>query len=1120
MDRAEVPRTRPAATPHKAAAGATPLKTPLRTPLRAIEQTSSTPITPFEAIESQKENVQPRARGRSAHALSATLSMQHKERQEMLATQRREHEEAVTSEANADADDPLEAWCAYVKWVVDNYPQGKSSESGIVPLLERATRTFRDSEQYRNDSRYLRLWILYAQHTDVPRDVFNFLLANEIGTKLAALYEELAHVLEELGVYDEADATFKLGIARRVSPLDRLKRRYAAYQERVLALPEGASSGADTYSKALAAAMARNGRSILGTKTGPSTSAPTNVLGAHRPISSAVRPNARTMDVYRDENDDGPQAATRGGAWTDLGTAHERRKENDRAPRHLAPLARAALTPRTQARLEVFCDSDEDEEHASPSRRTPQRDAVLRRSATSESDKLRKNPFLYYEQRKEAAPSVSEALAREEAPAKRLRREPSDRARHAEHAASERRHRHESRAHRAKRSSERHAAPLSAMYPALDMAAIVADKARPIPLTTELCYEELQARRRLPSATALDGHDPWAHLDALVGRWLPEASPRPVRRAPSPTVVTRAAMAEVDIMFNGSDEESESESDESSEADAAEPVYYRAAPQDENDGVQPTPRRAAPVRRAFGETPLRSVARREASDAEDAPEDPAVAPRHDALDEEEPVDPAVLAPRVPFQPLTPITERTESSRWTGPREESEASGEWEAPSSGNVAVGAADGDAAAAVATTASSVPVGGLCVPPSALDFPNPCSPADPDVIAALLNNLAMPVSSLPGYIDAHAEPSAWLATLRRHVGEEPTDYEVELGGARLAVEKRLGEGGFGTVFLAQDMGLSVPMPGETAASYGDIADDDDDELERRQALALKVESPPNPWEFYVLEQLRARLTPSLRPSVVGARRFVAHADESLLLLEYAPRGTLLQLVNSAGTAGVGSVLGAGAGGLEEVLAMFYVIELLRVVEGLHDAGILHGDLKIDNCMIRLDDAEEWTATYAADGSGGWAAKGVMLIDFGRAIDLWCFPAEQRFLSDWTPGAQDCAEMHECRPWTYQADYFGLASIAYCLLFGRYIETTSSVVDGVKTYRIQQPLRRYWQTELWKRCFHLLLNPAQHGTLPVTPALAELRHDMEAWLAAHSFHAGKNLRGLLKKVEAWALRL
>ena len=156
--------------------------------------------------------------------------MQHKERQELLQQQRNEHESAVTSADNAESYDPPEAWCAYVKWCIDNYPSGKSSESGVVPLLERATRTFKGNEQYTNDSRYLRLWILYAQHTDVPRDVFQFLLANEIGTRLAALYEELAVVLEGQGVYDEADATYKMGIARRATPLDRLKRRYNEYQ--------------------------------------------------------------------------------------------------------------------------------------------------------------------------------------------------------------------------------------------------------------------------------------------------------------------------------------------------------------------------------------------------------------------------------------------------------------------------------------------------------------------------------------------------------------------------------------------------------------------------------------------------------------------------------------------------------------------------------------------------------------------------------------------------------------------------------------------------------------------------------------------------------------------------
>ena len=82
-------------TPLKSGENQAQFKTPLRTPLSVLEQKSSTPITPFEAIESQKENVQPRARGRSAHALSTTLSMHHKERQETLAAQRREWEERV-----------------------------------------------------------------------------------------------------------------------------------------------------------------------------------------------------------------------------------------------------------------------------------------------------------------------------------------------------------------------------------------------------------------------------------------------------------------------------------------------------------------------------------------------------------------------------------------------------------------------------------------------------------------------------------------------------------------------------------------------------------------------------------------------------------------------------------------------------------------------------------------------------------------------------------------------------------------------------------------------------------------------------------------------------------------
>ena len=400
------------------------LKTPLRMPARGGEQTSATPITPFEVIETHKENVQPLSRGRSAHALSTTLGMQHKERLAVLAAQREAHEHAV-SEANADSDDPLDAWCAYVKWCIDSFPSGHSPASGLVPLLERATRTFHGSEQYRSDSRYLRLWILYAQHVDCPRDVFNFLLANEVGTRLAGLYEELARVDEEAGALDHADETFRLGIARGATPLERIKRRYAEFQQRVV----GASDTAQPYSRALADAMARAGRSVLGVKSGE-TSAPANVVRARggNPGIASTRAggNARTLRVYADENDTDPAPAPAPPAqWADLGSAEHRRQENvSTLGRHNLRPMHARTPGRTPGRvLEVFCDSDEDEP-----RRSPQKNDVFSKGQ-SESDLLRKNPFLHWAELPQPAPKAERpkpaARAPPSAPAASAPRRPS-----------------------------------------------------------------------------------------------------------------------------------------------------------------------------------------------------------------------------------------------------------------------------------------------------------------------------------------------------------------------------------------------------------------------------------------------------------------------------------------------------------------------------------------------------------------------------------------------------------------------------------------------------------------------------------------------------------------------
>lgn len=38
----------------------------------------------------------------------------------------------------------------------------------------------------------------------------------------------------------------------------------------------------------------------------------------------------------------------------------------------------------------------------------------------------------------------------------------------------------------------------------------------------------------------------------------------------------------------------------------------------------------------------------------------------------------------------------------------------------------------------------------------------------------------------------------------------------------------------------------------------------------------------------------------------------------------------------------------MEEVLCIYYTIEMLQILESLHHVGIIHGDVKPDNLLIR----------------------------------------------------------------------------------------------------------------------------------------------------------------------------
>lgn len=180
------------------------------------EMEDSNVVIDCDVLEASKENIQPLASGRRVTALASVLATPHGQRDARLAATRArlraqvdaaiaaEHEEEEEEEEDDDddtddTDEALPAYAHLVNWTVEHYPQGHSAESGILELLEEATRVLKERKGCKGDARYLRLWVMYARYVDRPEVIYEYLLANDIGTSWAALYEEYAMVLERDG---------------------------------------------------------------------------------------------------------------------------------------------------------------------------------------------------------------------------------------------------------------------------------------------------------------------------------------------------------------------------------------------------------------------------------------------------------------------------------------------------------------------------------------------------------------------------------------------------------------------------------------------------------------------------------------------------------------------------------------------------------------------------------------------------------------------------------------------------------------------------------------------------------------------------------------------------------
>ena len=108
---------------------------------------------------------------------------------------------AELEQALQDDEDPIAVYDTFIKWTLSSYSGSLIARSGLVELLEEATRTFKDDKRYKTDIRFLKMWCLYATVVEHPAIVLEYVLKRGIGTGYAQVYEDYALALEQIERY-------------------------------------------------------------------------------------------------------------------------------------------------------------------------------------------------------------------------------------------------------------------------------------------------------------------------------------------------------------------------------------------------------------------------------------------------------------------------------------------------------------------------------------------------------------------------------------------------------------------------------------------------------------------------------------------------------------------------------------------------------------------------------------------------------------------------------------------------------------------------------------------------------------------------------------------------------
>lgn len=242
-------------------------------------------------------------------------------------------------------------------------------------------------------------------------------------------------------------------------------------------------------------------------------------------------------------------------------------------------------------------------------------------------------------------------------------------------------------------------------------------------------------------------------------------------------------------------------------------------------------------------------------------------------------------------------------------------------------------------------------------------------------------------------------------------------------------------------------------------------------QLNAIKIQSPPDIWESYILSKLNKNSN-----KFVQIHSFYQFKDESYLVLPYFKQGSISDLIDCL----TKFQLLTSKNLLEETFIIYLSIQLLSNILKLHSLDIVHCDINIDNFMLNIDTSNSSKLSF----------EDLLLVDFAKSIDLSLYPANTKFHGNFSKN-NEYNEYIDSTSFCHERDYLGIADIIHRLLFNRSLKIRNS--NGTK--ELVEPIKKYWQTDLWNPLFNLLLNSSSLKSIAdVNSELQKIKSKFEAW--------------------------